>query len=120
MSENLTISDQGEYMLTEFFGTFSVEEGKRCIDAMSAAARDNERPKALLDCRRMTGDPPVGARFEVAEYATTTRGIISKIAMVNREEVVLPDNFVENVANNRGVNLKIFTDFDAAVRWLLA
>lgn len=120
MSENLTISDQGEYMLTEFFGSFSVEEGKRCIDAMTAAARDNKRPKALLDCRRMSGDLSVGARFDVAEYAVTTRGTISRIALVNRPEVVLSDNFLENVAINRGVNLKVFTDFDAAVRWLLA
>ena len=119
MPENLTISDRGEYVLTEFSGTFSVDEGKRCIDAMTAAARDTHRPKALFDCREMTGPLPIGARFAVAEYAAITRGVISKIAMVAREDVVLPDNFVENVAVNRGVNLRIFTDYDAAERWLL-
>ena len=33
-------------------------------------------------------------------------------------EGVVPDNFVENVARNRGLNLSVFTDFDEAVTWL--
>jgi hypothetical protein len=32
--------------------------------------------------------------------------------------MVLPDNFVENVAVNRGMIMKIFTDFDEAEAWL--
>lgn len=31
---------------------------------------------------------------------------------------MLPDNFVENVAVNRGINLKIFTDANEAIDWL--
>ena len=119
MEQNLTITDCGDYILTDFFGTFSIEEGKRCIDAMAAAAREHGRAKVLLDCRKIKGSLPIGERFEVAEYAATTREVIAKIALVSRADIVLPDNFVENVAVNRGVNLRIFIDFDAAVRWLL-
>jgi hypothetical protein len=31
---------------------------------------------------------------------------------------MFPDNFVENVAVNRGINLKLFTDVDKAIVWL--
>lgn len=31
---------------------------------------------------------------------------------------MFPDNFVENVAVNRGINLKIFTDLEKAIDWL--
>jgi len=120
MSTNLTISDRGEYLLTEFFGAFSIEEGKRCIDAMAAAARESGRKRAMIDCRRMKGDLPIAARFEVAEYSATTRDVISKIALISRPDIALPDRFVENVAVNRGVNLRTFVDVGEAERWLLA
>jgi hypothetical protein len=45
-------------------------------------------------------------------------GVILKIALVGREDQMFTDNFVENVAINRGINLKIFTDVDEAVIWL--
>ena len=119
MQKDFTISDQGGFLLTEFIGEFSVEAGKKCIDAMARASLESHRPKVLLDCRKMTGNMPIMARFHVAVYAATTREVISKIALVNRQDVILPDGFVENVAVNRGVNVKIFTDFDQAQHWLM-
>ncbi|MBI3546409.1 MAG: hypothetical protein HY081_07440 [Gammaproteobacteria bacterium] len=119
MLENLTISNHGDYLLTEFCGIFSETAGKQCIDAMIAAALETNCRKVLLDCRKMTGAMPIMARFQVAVYAAKTRETISKIALLNRAEVILPDNFVENVAVNRGVNVKVHTDFDEALRWLL-
>lgn len=118
MQKDLTISDRSDFLLTEFFGEFSIEAGKRCIDAMKEASQKSQHPKVLLDCRKMTGSMPIMARYEVAVYAETAREVISKIALVNRPEVILSDGFVENVAVNRGVGVKIFTDFDEAVRWL--
>ncbi len=118
MTQEFTISDHGPYLLADFFGEFSVATGKRCIDSMVEAAIASGRRRVLLDCRRMTGEMPIIARFQVAEYSQKTRGAIDRIALLNRPEVVLPDNFVEHVAVNRGVNLKIFTDFDQAERWL--
>lgn len=112
MTQEFTISDQGPYLLTDFCGEFSAAAGMR------EAAIASGRRRVLLDCRTMTEDMPIIARFQVAEYSQKTRGAIDRIALVNRPEVVLPDNFVEHVAVNRGVNLKIFTDFDQAERWL--
>lgn len=119
MANSLTIVDQGEYLLVEFCGDFSVEAGKRCIDAMTDASLAMERSKVLLDCRKISGEMPIIDRFAVASYAEKTRDVIARLAMVNRPDVVLPDNFVENVARNRGANVRVFTEFETAVRWLL-
>jgi hypothetical protein len=119
MASNFTIADRGEYLLVEFSGALCVEAGKQCIDAMTEAAREKHRSKVLLDCRKISGAMPVMERFEVAAYSATTRAAIAKLAMLNRPDVVLPDNFVENVAVNRGANVKVFTDPESAVRWLL-
>jgi len=74
--------------------------------------------KALLDCRSMTGEIQIFDSFKFAEYGVKMWGIISKTALVGREDQMLPDNFVENVTVNRGVNLKIFTDADETIDWL--
>ena len=66
----------------------------------------------------MTGEIQIFGSFMVAEYGVKMIGIISKTALVGREDQMLSDNFVENVAVNRGVNLKLFTDADEAIDWL--
>jgi hypothetical protein len=116
--EPLSITDTGSFLLVEFFGKFSVEAGKQCVDRMAEACVKHGRPKVLLDCRRMTGVMSVLHRFQVAEYGATKASQLGRLALLNRKDVVLPDNFVENVAVNRGMNMKIFTDFDEAVLWL--
>lgn len=116
--EPLTITDTGSFLLVEFFGKFSVEAGKQCVDRMAEACMKYDRFKVLLDCRRMTGDMPMMDRFQVAEYGATKRQQLQQLALLASKDVVRPDNYVENVAVNRGMNMKIFTDFDIAVWWL--
>lgn len=116
--ESMRIIDKGSYLLVEFFGEFSVDAGKQCIDMMTDACEKNSQSRVLLDCRKMTGNMPVIDRFQVAEYGATKHRQISRIALLNREEVMLPGNFVENVAVNRFMNMKIFTHFGDAEDWL--
>ncbi|MFC1572018.1 hypothetical protein ACFL6M_00305 [Candidatus Eisenbacteria bacterium] len=117
-SETLSILNKGTYLLVEFFGEFSVEAGKQCVDRMAEACEKHRLREVLLDCRRMTGNMPLFDRFQVAEYGATKRRLIGRLALLNRDEVVLPDNFVENVSVNRGMAMKIFTNFDEAEHWL--
>jgi len=85
---------------------------------MAAACHEHHRSRVLLDCREMTGNLPMMDRFEVTVYGATKRHQIRRLALLGREEMVLPDNFVENVAVNRGMDVKIFTDFYEAELWL--
>ena len=54
----------------------------------------------------------------VAQYGVKMIRVLSKKALVVREDQMFPDNFVENVAVNRGVNLKLFTNVEEAIDWL--
>ena len=114
----MSIHNKGSYLLIEFFGEFSVEAGKQCVDRMMEACLKQRQSRVLLDCRRMTGSMTVISRFQVAEYGAFSLDFLNRFALVNRDDVLLPDNFVENVAINRGMDMKIFTDFDAAEQWL--
>ena len=116
--EDLRIIQKDVYVRFEYTGEFSQAAGKQCIDAMVEACRRLQIPKALLDCRKMTGKIQILEGFMVAHYGGKMRGFLTKTALVGREDQMFPDNFVENVAVNRGVNLKIFTDIEEAIAWL--
>ena len=116
--EGLRIIQKEEYVRFDYTGEFSQAAGKKCIDAMVEASSQLQISKALLDCRKMTGEIKILESFMVAQYGGKMRGFLSKTALVGREDQMFPDNFVENVAVNRGVNIKIFTDIEEAIAWL--
>lgn len=116
--EDLRIIQKDAYVRFDYTGEFSQAAGKQCIDAMVEACRRLQISKALLDCRKMTGEIEILEGFMVAQYGGKMRGFLTKTALVGREDQMFPDNFVENVAVNRGVNLKIFTDIEEAIAWL--
>jgi len=66
----------------------------------------------------MTGQMSVIDRFDVAEYGARTIHERIKVAVLGREDQILPDRFFEQVAVNRGLRLKLFTDADEAADWL--
>ncbi len=118
MVKDLKIIQRDGYILFDFSGEFSPDAGKQCIDAMVEACTEAQIPRALLDCRSMTGEIEIMESFMVAKYGVKMIGSISKFALVGREDQMFPDNFVENVAVNRGINLKLFTDVEEAIHWL--
>ena len=118
MMKDFEIIQQDEYVRFNYTGEFSPTAGNQVIDAMIEACSRLQRSKALLDCRKMAGEIKTLESFMVADYGGKMRGFLSKMALVGREDQMLLDSFVENVAVNRGVNLKIFTDFEEALAWL--
>lgn len=116
--EPLNIVNQGSYLLVEFFGEFSLEASKQCVDRMIAACKQYGQRNVLLDCRRMNGSMPVFERFQVAEYGASQGRQIMRLALVRPAGFSPSDSLVEDVAVNRGMDLKTFNDFTAAEQWL--
>jgi hypothetical protein len=54
-------------------------------------------------------------RFRVIVYGQKLLGIIEMFVLVGRPEVVLANRFEETVARNRGINLHVFNNLQAAV-----
>ena len=116
--ESFHITDRVAYLLVEFSGEFSGDACKACIDQTVSACESLNRSRVLLDCRRIQGLLPTFDRFQVAVYGSSKRQQIERIALVRDSGARPVDNFVEDVAVNRGLNLKAFTDFEAADTWL--
>jgi hypothetical protein len=116
--EPICILDQGSYLLVEFRGEFSVDGCKECVDRMVAACGQYRQPKVLLDCRQMTGPLPVFGRFQVAQYGVTQCRQVMRLALLRSVAIDAADTLVEDVAVNRGMDLKTFNNFAAAEQWL--
>src|SRR5215470_16118815 len=113
----LSIDAMGEYN--------SLEEAKRLFLEMLEAVAQYQAKKVLLDGRTLKGNPQDFERFLYSEFAAeeTMRlvkehGIFPQFAYVLKEPISDPRRFGENVAVNRGMNLKIFETLEDAFEWL--
>jgi hypothetical protein len=118
MSGYLEIAKAKGYLHITFSGPFTPAGAKESIDAMVSACAREGSSKVLFDCRPMTGDMTVSDRFETGAYGGLKIPGGVKIAMLGRGDQISPDNFFETVARNRGVNVTVFTEIDAALEWL--
>jgi hypothetical protein len=118
MSDDLHIIQGEGYLHIEFAGEFSIPAAKRSVDTMMDACMKMSCTKVLFDCRCMTGSLSTMDRYDVAQYGSDKIDHIIRVAMLGRDDQILPDKFFENVAVNRGLTLKVFTDIDEAVAWL--
>jgi hypothetical protein len=116
--EPFSVVDRGSYLLVEFCGAFSIEASKQCVDRMVTACQQHRQHNVLLDCRRITGPMPVFDRFQVAEYGASQGRQVMRVALVRPAGISPTDTLVEDVAVNRGMDLKIFSEFEAAEHWL--
>lgn len=118
MLDSLRIEPGGDYLHITFSGPFSIAAAKKSVDEMVAACAREDCRKVLFDCRPMTGVLQVLDRFDMGEYGALTIPHAIKIAMLGREDQILPDRFFETVAQNRGLLLALFSEVSKAVEWL--
>ena len=118
MDQDFKITPTEHYLLVEFTGQFEVDSAKRSVDALVESCIKTKNPKVLFDIRSMTGDLSTLDRYRVGQYGSDTITRTTRFAMLARADQVSPDKFFENIAVNRGLNLKVFTNIDETVAWL--
>jgi hypothetical protein len=74
--------------------------------------------KVLIDTTRVDGKVSFVERFLLGEKTQVFAFYGIKVAFVDRPERIDPQKFGELVARNRGVDIRIFPDLQAAKEWL--
>jgi hypothetical protein len=118
MSMLLEIHPEAGLLNVAATGEFSLKEAKRTFLQMLEAVALHKIKKVLFDGRQLVGKPQTMERFYYGEFAARSvadfreRGVsgATRFAYVLREPVLDPQRFGENVAANRGMDVKAFDE----------
>ena len=110
------------YLEVRVSGDFRLERFKRQIETILQTAKDRGLGKILVDVTRMVRFESLNTtdRFEMSSHAARLAGTSVAIAMLGKPVQLDRERFGERVAQNRGLNVRVFVDEAAAVAWLTA
>lgn len=111
------------YVLIAASGDYSLIKANHLFESAIDYALLHNKSNVLINVNNVTGSIPLMDRFYFAENLANYRkkhGLskIKKIAVVGHEPIVHEERFGEQVAINRGVNSRVFTDISEASDWL--
>lgn len=116
MSFEREIIKQGDTLVIRYHGEYTdqtFEEGTSIFNQLKMYCRQEDCSKALIDAREISVDLNVISLFRIGEKVAESTKSIQLAILANVE-----DEFFENVAYNRGANMRIFTSESRASNWL--
>ena len=126
MIVNIAMNEDEGYLHAAVRGEFSLEEAQQTFLAILQRVVQEGAHRVLFEGVDVTGEPTTIQRFYYAKFAAAAvcvspneqASAAARFAYVLRPPVLDPRRFGENVAVNRGMNVRAFEDLAAARRWL--
>lgn len=119
MAIQFTTKTEGTLLLSTAWGyDESLEEVQQYALALISACVEAQVTHALCDERQLEYRLGTVDTFKAAEFLATNAPRLAKIAIVCAEKFFADLKFWETVANNRGLEVRTFQDFEAARRWV--
>jgi len=126
MSLNFETESRQGYLLMTYEGSYAHSLVEEFTDQILETCKSQQPTKLLIDLRLVTGNMSVIERYQLALTAARKYFIARlaakipgcRYAIVGTHPLVDSKKFEETVATNQGLNLRIFTDIQAAHRWL--
>jgi hypothetical protein len=119
MSLQLQMEQISGYLVARFTGAGVPGEGMRQFELIAEHCKRTKNDKLLIDTTGYDVTIPMINRFFMGERLGVFARHGIKVAFVSRPEQLDPRKFGVLVAQNRGVSVDAFTDFQAAEEWLL-
>jgi hypothetical protein len=115
-------SVEGDVLVVRLSGEFPremLEREANVFEPLAEACMQHGCIKVLIDARGLEVRMETMELFRAGDdlASLVPRGL--RVALVARSDTV-DDGFFENVASNRGASVKVFTDPEAARRWVAA
>ena len=107
------------YLAAKFIGSGVAEDVWQEFRFIAEYCKRTKNNKLLIDGTRFNEKLSITERYLAAEESRVFALYGIKVAVVDILERIDPQKFAEMAARNRGVNLRVFTDFQAAEEWLL-
>ena len=120
MPFNIQVKKDQGYIQVEQFGDWAVSEGEEIRQQVFELVAREAILNIVLDVRGMTGDVSTMDLFKATvEHASYNTQIPKpRTAMIVRPDQKENAKFIEDVALNRGMQIKVFIDRNEALGWL--
>src|SRR5262249_3279963 len=102
-----------------FIGEGKPDEAIQQFDLIAEHCERTSNNKLLIDFTAFQANISLMDKYNLGEKSHIFASRTKKVATVVTKEQFDVDSFGETVARNRGVNLRTFTDFQTAEKWLL-
>ena len=120
MPVNVKVIQTNDFIKTTATGAVDFAASKQAILEIASQIRQPGEYEVLVDTRGADVLLSIGELYELgvalAEHASLRR---SKIGLLAPMSDVDKARFLETVAQNRGVRIRAFTDFEQAITWLV-
>jgi hypothetical protein len=120
MSYQLNVKDEGDFLRIAVAGVRTREAVLAIAGEIIGLCVKHQRSKVLVDVQTLTGRLSTLDAFEIPalEFPHLKGKGVDQAAIVDLEEFEHSYRFFEDVAANRGYNLRIFGNVDDAAAWL--
>lgn len=118
----MNIEQHKDYLLVRFGDIWSKETGYQVIEEIKLVCKKSGLRRILFDQRQHTEGSSIFSDFTIAEKVAEDAQKINmeSIAVLSLSKFQKNDSFFENVAANRGLNIKYFySTEEEALQWLL-
>jgi hypothetical protein len=113
------IKEMPDYLAVRFTGAGTAEEVSRHYKLIAEHCKRANKNKLLLNFTEAHGEVSLADRYFLGVEGQIFTHYNLKVATVDRPERIDPRRFGEMVAQNRGVNVRAFTNVEDALEWLL-
>jgi hypothetical protein len=120
MSVQLQIEEMPDYLVARFTGAASKEEAARQFESLAEKCKSTNKHKLLLDFTKVPAGISLVDKYELGKKTLVFAQYKCKVAAVCKPEQHESTCFLATVAQNRWVDLRVFTNVEDALEWLLS
>jgi hypothetical protein len=118
MRQEIQVRSAEGYLHVVVAGAFELEEARTCIQRLLDACLESRIWNVLVDIRDVARPIPAMARYGLAEFMAAGQEEPLRMAILTSDRHLPEDRFFEDVAVNRGLDMKAFVDRGESVAWL--
>jgi hypothetical protein len=119
MSVQLKVEEMPGYLKATFNGATTTEEVGRQFELLAEKCQCTNKNKLLLDFSEVPANISLVDRYELGKRTLVFEQYKCKVASICKPGQLDSHCFLETVAQNRWVDLRVFTNVEDALGWLL-
>ena len=119
MCVQLQIEEMPDYIKATFNGATTTKEVGRQFESLAEKCKSTKKNRLLLDFMGVPADISLVDRYNLGRRTLIFARYKCKVAALCKPERHDSQCFLETVARNRWVDLRVFTTVEDALEWLL-